>query len=72
MTLEAIVREQKPRARQPEYLEVVWCGRDEKLGLCPKLLDLGRGPSPESYYGASALAHAQRMGISAKSGMLTL
>lgn len=66
MTLEAIYRTQKPVAHPRPVYTVVWCGKDERAGACPVLLDLGRGPSAENHYGASQLAHAATYGMAAR------
>lgn len=66
MTLEAIVRDLRPRPHPRPVYTVVWCGTAERLGACPPLLDLGRGPSGENYYGSSQLSHAATYGMAAR------
>lgn len=63
MLLSSIVRDMRPR--RPVVVEYipVWCGKDERAGLCPVLLDLGRGPSGENYYGSSQLHAAVAYGM---------
>lgn len=39
---------------------------------CPPLLDLGRGPSAENFYGSSQLAHAAVYGIGSRGGLSAL
>lgn len=72
MTLEAIVRDMRPRAHTSPVYVVTWSGEMERAGACPSLLDLGRGPTEQNYYGDSQLAHAATYGMRARSGMLTL
>jgi len=61
MTLEAIVRDLRPRKMEPLSVIVVWSGTLQRQGKAPSLCDWNA--TGYNGYGSDSLSRAQGMGL---------